>query len=101
VPAAGVAESVETGWRVKVTESIADRAGPAPGTSAWFAFGWSWMTGVMMWLNREYYKLAANLWQSSSAPLGLRLTAHGESKRNPRVSEWLDESQPDTRQQAT
>lgn len=29
---------METGWRVIVTESIADRAAPAVGTSALFAF---------------------------------------------------------------
>ena len=70
---------------------------PLP-ASVLFTLGWSWMTGVMMWLNREHRKLAANLWQSFSAPLGLRLTAQCESKRNPRVSEWLGEWQPDTRQ---
>ena len=39
--------SVETGWRVRVTESMADRAAPAVGTSALFALGWWWMLLVM------------------------------------------------------
>ena len=34
---AGAGVSVETGWRVRVTESMADRAAPAVGTSTLFA----------------------------------------------------------------
>lgn len=34
---AGARVSVETGWRVKATESMADRAAPAVGASALFA----------------------------------------------------------------
>lgn len=33
----GAGVSAETGWRVKVTESMADRAAPAVGTSTLFA----------------------------------------------------------------
>jgi hypothetical protein len=40
---AGAGVSVETGWRVKVTESMADRAAPAVVqprlVSPWFLFG--------------------------------------------------------------
>lgn len=34
---AGAGVSVETGWRVKVTESLANKANPAVGSSALFA----------------------------------------------------------------
>lgn len=40
VPTAGAGVSVETGRRVKVTESIADRAVPAVDTSALFGLAW-------------------------------------------------------------
>mgnify|MGYP006988332902 CR=1 FL=1 len=40
MPTAGAGVSVETGWRVKVTESMADRAAPEVGTSVLFALLW-------------------------------------------------------------
>ena len=40
MPTAGAGWRIETGWRVKATESMADRAAPVVGTSALFALGW-------------------------------------------------------------
>ena len=40
MPTAGAGVGVVTGWRVKVTESMANRAAPAVGTSALFALVW-------------------------------------------------------------
>lgn len=42
MPTAGAGWRIETGWRVKVTESMADRAAPAVGTSALFALVGCW-----------------------------------------------------------
>lgn len=42
----GAGASVETGWRVKATESMADKAAPAVGTSALLALG-VWLTNVI------------------------------------------------------
>ncbi len=39
-----------TGKRVKVTESLADRAAPAVGTSAWFALVWPTVCCAMLML---------------------------------------------------
>ena len=38
MPTAGAGVSVEIGWRVKVTESTAERAAPAVGAGVLFAF---------------------------------------------------------------
>jgi hypothetical protein len=49
VPTAEAGVSVETGWRVGVTESMADRGAPAVGTSALFALLWPMIfRGVVM-----------------------------------------------------
>jgi hypothetical protein len=37
VPTAVAGVSVETGWRVKISENMGDRGAPAVGTSALFA----------------------------------------------------------------
>ena len=48
VPTAGAGVSVETGWWVGATGSLADRAAPAVGTSAWFAFIREWVLLIVL-----------------------------------------------------